>query len=39
VRAEAVVVVREAWRADPLAWIHRVEARAIARELRASLKT
>jgi D-alanine-D-alanine ligase-like ATP-grasp enzyme len=26
-------VVREAWRLDPLAWIHRAEARAIAREL------
>ena len=31
--------MREPWRADPLAWIHRVEARAIARELGASLKT
>lgn len=32
-----IVVVREPWRPDPLAWIHRAEARAIARELRASL--
>jgi D-alanine-D-alanine ligase len=33
----AFVVVREPWRADPLAWIHRAEARAIARELHAPL--
>ena len=32
-----VVVIREPWRADPLAWIHRGEARAIARELGAPL--
>jgi D-alanine-D-alanine ligase-like ATP-grasp enzyme len=32
-----VVVVREPWRLDPLAWIHRAEARAIAAELRAPL--
>jgi D-alanine-D-alanine ligase-like ATP-grasp enzyme len=32
-----IVVVREPWRPDPLAWIHRAEARAIARELRAPL--
>jgi D-alanine-D-alanine ligase-like ATP-grasp enzyme len=32
-------VVREAWRLDPLAWIHRAEARAIARELRAGMAT
>ena len=28
-----VVVVREPWRPHPLAWIHRAEARSIAREL------
>ena len=33
----AVVVAREPWRFDPLAWIHRAEARAIARELGAPL--
>jgi D-alanine-D-alanine ligase-like ATP-grasp enzyme len=32
-----IVVVREPWRFDPLAWIHRAEARAMARELRAPL--
>jgi D-alanine-D-alanine ligase-like ATP-grasp enzyme len=32
-------VVREAWRFDPLAWIHRAEARAIARELQAGIAT
>ena len=32
-----VVVVCEPWRMDPLAWIHRSEARAIARELDAPL--
>jgi len=31
------VVVCEPWRMDPLAWIHRAEARAIARELDAPL--
>jgi hypothetical protein len=34
-----VVVVRERWRAHPLAWLHRAEARAIARELDAELVT
>jgi D-alanine-D-alanine ligase len=34
-----VIVVRERWRAHPLAWLHRAEARAIARELRAELIT
>jgi D-alanine-D-alanine ligase-like ATP-grasp enzyme len=29
--------VREPWRAHPLAWIHRAEARAIARELKADV--
>ena len=33
----SLVVVREPWRFDPLAWIHRAEARAIARELQAPL--
>jgi D-alanine-D-alanine ligase-like ATP-grasp enzyme len=32
-----VLVVREPWRPDPLAWIHRAEARAIAGELRSPL--
>jgi len=32
-----IVVVREPWRLDPLAWIHRAEARAIASELGAPL--
>lgn len=32
-----IVVVREPWRFDPLAWIHRAEARAVARELGAPL--
>ena len=32
-----MVVARERWRAHPLAWIHRAEARAIARELGAAL--
>jgi len=32
-----IVVVCEPWRLDPLAWIHRAEARAVARELRAPL--
>jgi len=32
-----IVVIREPWRLDPLAWIHRAEARAVARELRAPL--
>lgn len=31
------LVVREPWRLDPLAWIHRAEARAVARELQAPL--
>ena len=31
--------MREPWRAHPLAWIHRAEARAIAAELRAPLRT
>jgi D-alanine-D-alanine ligase len=31
------VVVREPWRLDLLCWIHRAEARAIARELQAPL--
>jgi D-alanine-D-alanine ligase-like ATP-grasp enzyme len=35
--SDPVVVVREPWRAEPLAWIHRAEARAIARELGAPL--
>lgn len=33
-RTARVTVVRERWRAHPLAWIHRAEARAIAAELR-----
>jgi hypothetical protein len=33
----SVVVVREPWRLHPLAWIHRAEARAIARELDAPM--
>jgi hypothetical protein len=37
VNMKPVVVIREPWRADPLAWIHRGEARAIARELGAPL--
>ena len=32
----AITVLIEPWRADPLAWIHRAEARAVARELRDS---
>jgi D-alanine-D-alanine ligase-like ATP-grasp enzyme len=32
-------VVAEPWRPHPLAWIHRAEARAIARELNAPLTT
>jgi D-alanine-D-alanine ligase-like ATP-grasp enzyme len=36
-RAEPLIVVCEPWRAHPLAWIHRAEARSIARELRAPL--
>jgi D-alanine-D-alanine ligase-like ATP-grasp enzyme len=32
-----IVVVREPWRFDLLAWIHRAEARAMARELQATL--
>jgi D-alanine-D-alanine ligase-like ATP-grasp enzyme len=35
-RALGVTVLIEPWRPDPLAWIHRAEARAIARELRAA---
>jgi D-alanine-D-alanine ligase-like ATP-grasp enzyme len=35
----ATVVLREPWSADPLTWIHRAEARGIARELRAPLRT
>ncbi|MFN2643648.1 MAG: ATP-grasp domain-containing protein [Burkholderiales bacterium] len=31
--------MRESWRAHPLAWIHRAEARAIARELGVPLAT
>jgi hypothetical protein len=34
-----LAVIREPWRLDPLAWIHRAEARAIARELGAPLVT
>lgn len=34
---ETVAVIREPWRFEPLAWIHRAEARAIARELHAPL--
>lgn len=33
----AVAVVREPWRFEPLCWIHRAEARAIAAELGAPL--
>ena len=33
----AIVVAREPWRFDPLAWIHRAEARALARELGSPL--
>ena len=36
-RREAIVVVREPWRASPLAWIHRAEAAAVARELGTAL--
>jgi len=36
---QSVVVIREPWRFDPLAWIHRAEARSIARELGAPLAT
>jgi len=36
---ETVVVIREPCRFDALAWIHRAEARAIARELGAPLVT
>jgi hypothetical protein len=32
----AVTVLTDAWRAHPLAWIHRAEARAVAAELGAS---
>ena len=32
--AASITVLREAWRAHPLAWIHRFEARSIAGELR-----
>lgn len=32
----SVTVVYESWRPHPLAWIHRAEARSIARELRRS---
>jgi len=35
----ATTVLREPWRADPLAWIHRAEARALAIELDAPLRT
>jgi D-alanine-D-alanine ligase-like ATP-grasp enzyme len=35
----ATTVLREPWRAHPLAWIHRAEARAIAIELDAPLRT
>ena len=35
----ATIVLREPWRADPLAWIHRAEARALAIELDAPLRT
>ena len=34
-----MIVVRERWRAHPLAWLHRAEARAIARELNGELVT
>jgi D-alanine-D-alanine ligase-like ATP-grasp enzyme len=34
-----ITVVRESWRPHPLAWIHRAEAGAIARELRRSGRT
>ncbi len=33
----AVTVIREPWRPEPLCWIHRAEARAIAAELDAPL--
>jgi len=33
----SMIVAREPWRAHPLAWIHRAEARAVARELGATL--
>src|SRR5581483_12525075 len=36
---EPLVVVREPWRAHPLAWIHRAEARGIARELGVGMVT
>jgi len=35
----AITVLREPWRAHPLAWIHRDEAAGIARELGAELAT
>jgi len=35
-RASSITVLIEPWRAHPLAWIHRAEARAIVRELRAA---
>jgi len=31
-----ITVVHESWRAHPLAWIHRAEARSVAAELRAA---
>jgi D-alanine-D-alanine ligase-like ATP-grasp enzyme len=34
--ATMVTILMERWRAHPLAWIHRAEARSIARELRAA---
>jgi D-alanine-D-alanine ligase-like ATP-grasp enzyme len=34
-----VIVARERWRAHPLAWLHRAEARAIARELGVDVAT
>jgi hypothetical protein len=34
--AGAVTVLMDAWRAHPLAWIHRAEARGIAGMARAS---
>jgi D-alanine-D-alanine ligase-like ATP-grasp enzyme len=35
----AITLLIDPWRPDPLAWIHRAEARAIARELRESGRT
>ena len=35
-RSTSLTIVYERWRPDPLAWIHRFEARAMARELEAA---